>query len=138
MTAAEKTSGTPWRLLAWPAAGGLGLAAVGYFPTSSIAGRTGLAAMLVAQALVIALVYATVVPALRRMSGADLERRFRIALQAGVIRFLVTVFVAAAVGWSAQLDTDVFLVWLAIAYVVMIKIETWILIHWSKRLEGGT
>jgi hypothetical protein len=138
MTAAEKICGAPWRLLALPAAGGLGLVVMGYFPTSSIAGRTGLGAMLAAQAVVVALVYATVVPALRRMVGADVKRRFRIALQAGVIRFLATVLVAAAVGWYAKLNTDVFLVWLAIAYVVMIKIETWVLIHWSKRLEGGT
>jgi hypothetical protein len=137
MTAAEKICGAPWRLLALPAAGGLGLAAMGYFPTSSIAGRTGLGAMLSAQVVVTAVVYATVVPALRRMRGADRERRFRLALQAGVIRFLATVFIATAVGWYAELNTDVFLVWVAIAYVVMIKIETWVLIYWSKRLEGG-
>jgi hypothetical protein len=136
MATADELRRLVGRLFLLPLGGGCLLAMAGYFPTRSLGGQVGVEAMVVAQAVVMAVVYATLVPAMRRMVGADAQGRFRIALKASVIRFLLTVFLASVVAWRGDVDPTAFLVWVGITYVVMIKVETWALIHWSKRLES--
>lgn len=120
---------------AWPLVGCVILAAAGYYPTAVLAGQRGLRAMAVAQVVVLAVVYATLVPAMRRLAMATPERRLQVALSAAVVRFVATVFIAAAVAWRGIVDPAVFLIWVGIAYVVMIKIETLSLIAWMRVLE---
>jgi len=109
---------------------------IGYWPTRSVAGGEGAAAMLAALGLVLAAVYATLLPAMWRMGKAEARRRFQIALGAGVIRFLATTAAAGLIVWRGLDNPAVFLIWVAIAYVLLIGVETWTLISWSQRLES--
>ncbi|MBN2562187.1 MAG: hypothetical protein JXQ75_14785 [Phycisphaerae bacterium] len=138
MPAADDICQVPRRLYLLPLAGWLVLVVVGYLPTRSLGGAGALEAMVAGQAVVVAVVYGTLVPALRRMATAEARVRLRIALKAGGVRFLLTVLIGAVVAWRGFVEPSVFLIWLAIAYVVMIKIEVWTLIRWGKRLESQT
>ena len=135
MTAASGTGRIDGRLLLRPLAGGCGLAMIGYWPTRMSAGGEGAAAMLSAVALVLAVVYATLLPAMWRMGKAEARRRFQIALGAGVVRFLATAAATGLIVWRGLDSPAVFLIWVAIAYVLLIGVETWTLISWTKRLE---
>ena len=126
---------TTYRLLPLPAIAVITLAVVGYLPTRSWVGAGGLEAMLAAQGLVLAVVYATLVPGLRRMAAADKPTRLRIGLTLGVVRLLLTIALAAVMVLRELVDRSTFLIWLAIAYVVLIQVETWALIHWTKTLD---
>lgn len=108
---------------------------IGYWPTRVSAGGEGAAAMLSAVTLVLVVVYATLVPAMWRMGKAEARRRFQIALGAGVIRFLATAAATGLIVWRGLDSPAVFLIWVAIAYVLLIGVETWTLISWTKRLE---
>jgi len=136
MRAAGEMARVARRLLLLPLAAWAVMATVGYVPTQSLGGWSAVKAMIVGQAVVVAIVYATLVPAIRGMAGADAQGRLRVGLRAGAIRLGVTLPVAAAIAWYGSLDAVVFLVWVAIAYVVMIKVETLTLIWWNKRLEN--
>jgi len=120
----------------WPLAGWLILVLLGYWPTQSLTGGRGIEAMLAAQAMVVVVVYVTLIPAMRQMSRADSKTRFQIAFKAIAQRFLLTLLIAAAIAWKGNLDTTAFLIWVSITYVIMIKIETVILIRWSRSFEN--
>lgn len=122
-------------LCLWPAAGWMVLAAVGYLPTRQWGGPGGPGAMIAAQALVVGVVYGTMMPVLRRMATADGPGRLRLGLKVGGIRFLLTAAIGAAVAWRGFTQPAVFLIWLGITYVVMIKIETLALIRWTGKLD---
>lgn len=126
---------TPLGLLWVPLAAWVLIAVIGYRPTRTLAGWSGLAAMFVAQALVMAVVYATMVPTMRRMRGADAAGRVRLALKAGAIRLILTVALAAMVAWFAVVESVAFLVWVGISYVLMVQLETLTLVYWSRHLE---
>ncbi len=119
----------------WPAAAWLVLAAAGYVPTRRWGGPGGVEAMIAAQLLVAAVVYGTMVPALRRMAAVDGPGRLRLGLKVGGIRFLLTAAIGAVIAWCRTVQPAAFLIWLGITYVVMIKIETLALIHWSGKLD---
>jgi hypothetical protein len=131
----DLTPRLPCRLLLLPAAAAIVLAAVGYLPTNSLGGPDGLKAMVTAQATVLAVIYATLVPGLRRMASAAGPTRLRVGLEAGFARFLLTMMLAVVIMWRKCVDGPVFLGWLAITYIVMIKVETWVFICWGKTLD---
>ena len=117
--------------------GAMGL--VGWVPTQRLGGPAAVQAMEAALVMVLVVVYATSLRAWRRMqSSADAPQRFKAAFRAGMERFIATLVLAGAVAWRTKIDARAFLVWVAISYVVMIKIETLILIRWSRRLENQT
>ena len=126
---------TARRLLLLPGAGWAVLAAAGYAPTRSLAGGTGIEAMFTAQALIVAVVYVTLVPTMRQMVSGDAARRFRLALKAGMIRLIITVPLVAITAWRGGVEPAAFLIWAAIAYALMIQLETMTLVYWSRRLE---
>ena len=136
MPMADGAARTSRRLTILPLAVWLLLVVIGYFPTQSLGGRRGVEAMIIAQAVVVGIVYVTLIPAMRQMVIAERAQRFQIALKAGAIRFILTLLVVVVVAWGGTLNKTVFLMWVAIAYIVMIKVETLSLIHWSKRLES--
>lgn len=136
MTAAGDRARPPGRLWLMPLAGWLLTAAAGYYPTRSLGGRNGLEAMFAAQALVVAIVYVTLLPAMRKMVGASPAEKLRVALKAGTIRLLVTLPVIAAVAWRGVFEPAAFLIWVAITYVVLIQVETLTLVYWNRRLEN--
>jgi len=124
----------PWisgPLVAW-----ILLAVVGYMPTRTLGGDGAVRAMLTAQAAVVVVVYGTLAWAMVRMSQAGPSNRYLIAMKAGSIRFVLTLIIGAIIGWRGGIDRTVFLVWVAVAYVVMIMVETLTLISWSRRLES--
>src|SRR5688572_17636477 len=123
-----------WRLMLWPVTAWLLLLLIGFWPTQALAGNAGVRAMFVAQAAVVLIVYGTLVPALKRMQGASPRAAFQIAFKASGVRFLLTLLVAVAIGWKAQ-GASVSLVWLAIAYAVMIQVETMVFLRWMKSNE---
>ncbi|MFH1419783.1 MAG: hypothetical protein ABII12_16035 [Planctomycetota bacterium] len=138
MPAAEDMRRTARRIYCWPLAGWLALMLVGYLPTRWKAGPGGLEAMLVGQAVVVAVVCGTLYPTMRRMVKSDAKRRLQMGLAAGVVRLLVTAAIAAVVLWSDVVDPAVFLLWVGIAYIVMIGVETQAIIKWGKELGSQT
>lgn len=125
-----------WKVGILPLVCCLILAAIGYLPTQSYGDSDATRAMLIAQFMVVLIVYASLFPAMRRMIEADANRRFLIALKAGVIRLILTVPVAAIIALRVELNTTVFLIWVAITYVVLIKAETIALVLWSRHLDN--
>ncbi len=120
----------------WPLAASVFLLVVGYFPTKALAGSGGVAAMLAAQAMVLAVVYATLLPAMSKMVRAEPRHRFQVALAAAGVRFFVTLVLAVLMAWLSGLAPAPLLVWIGIAYVVMIQVETIALVRWMKKLEN--
>lgn len=112
------------------------MVSVGYWPTRSVAGAGGVYAMLAAQAMVVIIVYATLVPAMRRMAIADAPGRLQAALKAGTVRLILTLVATGVIVWRAGIDRATFLIWTAIAYVVMVNVETLVLVYWNKRIEN--
>lgn len=123
------------RLALIPLAASLILAALGFVPTQRLAGEGGTRALWLALALVTVIVYATLLPAMRMMRSRPAAGRFNVALGASVARMFLTVPLAALLAWQRVAEPRPFLVWVAIGYVVMIKVETLTLIRWSKELE---
>ena len=136
MPGTREQSPIGWKVGLLPLACCVLLAAIGYLPTQSFGDSGATRAMFVAQFLVVLIVYASFFPAMRRMVEADANRRFLIALKAGMIRLFVTVPAAAIIALQAELDTSVFLIWVAITYVVLIKAETIALVLWSRHLDN--
>ena len=128
----------PWRLRLLPVGGSAALVLLGVYPTLRLSGEDGVRAMLAAQVIVIAVTYATMRMAMRRMRSQPVQRRFQIALAAGVARLFATVAIAAAVAVAGRLRLDAFMIWIVISYVIMIKIETVILVRWSSLLERNS
>jgi hypothetical protein len=114
------------------------LALSGYWPTRVYCGPRGIQGMLAAQVLVVVVVYVTLVPAIARMATADAPGRLKIGFKAAFARFLFTLALAGLVVWRGDVERQVFLVWVAIAYVVMIKCETFVLVRWAKMLERAS
>ncbi len=94
--------------------------------------------MFAAQGLVLGVVYVTMAGTVRRVTEAPAEQRLPLALRAGVIRFLLTLLVAAVIAWRAGLAQTPFLVWVAISYVVIINAETILLVRWMGTLGKGS
>jgi len=124
-----------WRLQIWPLIAALILAAGGYWPTYRLAGPTGSFAMLTAIVLTVAVVYLTLWLTMRPMALAAPAKRLGLALKAGVVRFLVTLPAAVVIARKGGVEPRSFLIWVAIAYIVMIKVETFVLIRWVAAIE---
>lgn len=91
--------------------------------------------MIAAQAVVAAVVYGTMVPVVRGMATTDGPGRLRLGLLAAGIRFLLTAAIGAVIAWRGLVQPAVFLIWLGISYLVLIKIETLTLIYWAGKLD---
>ena len=123
------------RLYILPVAVWILILAAGYFPTQLIAGWCGIQAMIIAQLAVVGIVYVTIIPAMRKMVNAKKSRQFEIALKAGLVRFFLALLVIVVILWSGSVETTVFVIWAAIAYLIMIKIETVMLIKWEALID---
>ena len=93
--------------------------------------------MLLAQGIVAGIALLTLAACMKRMIGREPQARFQMVLLVGVIRLFVTVPVACLVAYQYRAAAVVFLLWVAITYLVMIMVETLALIHWNKQLEIG-
>lgn len=122
-------------LLALPGIAWGALIVVGFYPTHRAGGSAGIQAMLAAQLVVLATTYPTMFIAMRRMTRQQPAARFQSALAASVARLFATGCVGAAVALTGRVRIPEFLVWVAITYVSMILIETYVLVLWSRRLD---
>ena len=91
--------------------------------------------MLAGQGLVLLVVCATLAAAIRRIENLPSQKRLAAALRVGVIRFLITLVAAILVVLRAVLNARVFLVWVAITYVVIMNLESILLARWMGTLE---
>ena len=114
----------------------MALAAIGWWPTRRIAGDESVRSMLWAIGLVALIVIVSLRITARRMDGAEAAGRFRIMLAAGLMRMVAIVPLAFGIAWVGDVNVGAFLIWVAIAYIVLIKVETLVLLGWSRRLEN--
>lgn len=121
----------PW-LLCLPGMATVVLAAAGCYPTWRIGGRAGVEGMLAGQLLVLLVVYATLLPALWRMVPDEVAGRLHAGLKVGLIRLALTVGAMVVIAWRRWAEPKMFLTWVAIAYVVMAKLETVVLLRWNR------
>ncbi len=136
MASAESRKRVALRLFLLPLAGWAVMVAGGYYPTRALAGPDGLRAMVWAQLLVAGVVFATLLPAMRSMVGKSAVEGFKIAMLAGVVRFLATACLLVAVAWAGRVCAAPFLVWGGIAYLVMVLLEAVALARWLRYLES--
>ena len=122
-----------WLILA-PCAAAVVLVVAGAWPTYLWGGTGALIAMCVAVAVVTAIAGVTGAVAVRRMAGAEPAARLTAGLRMGLQRFVLTLG-AAALPWIAAVEIRSYLVWLAIAYLVLSKLETLVLVGWMRTLE---
>ncbi len=123
------------RLLILPALAGAACMVIGYGPTRSMSGVPGLRAMATAVGLVVAIVYLTLLPAMRRMVGVPITTRFQIALMTSMKRFFFTLAAGVAMAMYGDVALTAFAMWLGGTYAALIMVETWILVRWSRALE---
>lgn len=125
-----------FEVLVTPVALSVLMCGLGWQFTHERSGRGGLQAMLLAQVLLLTVVYATLLPKLPRMTrAADLER-LKLAFKAAGQRFVLTLLVAGAIAWRWPAQREVFLVWIAVGYVVFTLAETVALVRWMKKTES--
>lgn len=131
-----KRTRTARKLLALPVLGWLLLAAGGYYPTRSLAGDDGLQAMIVAQTLVVAVVLATLLLAMKRMVGKPPLDRFKAAMSAAAVRFLATGGLLIVIAVRGHVHVFAFLLWGAVSYLAMVLLEAIALARWFRYLES--
>lgn len=132
-----QTSRNPLNL--WlPLAAAAVLLAVGYYPTRWCCGEAGIRAMAAAVCIVVGVVYATLLVIVRRLARGDPAARLKASLKAAAVRMVLTIVVAGLVAWKAWVKPGPFLVWLAISYVLLIKIETLMLLRRTRPNEKRT
>ncbi|MBI4580819.1 MAG: hypothetical protein HY718_14015 [Planctomycetes bacterium] len=118
-----------------PLVASLLLVIIGWWPTQARGGPPAIEAMLLAQAVLLGVVYATVLPALRRMLSAGPTERLKLALRAAAQRFVLTLAAAGGAAAAGWVDRQAFLVWIGIGYVVLILAETAALVRWMRCSE---
>jgi hypothetical protein len=112
------------------------LMGVGYYPTRRIAGQEGVIAMLVAQALVFIVVMATVLPKIGVFANAKPSSRLKLALKMAAQRMCLAMALGAVIVWRGIVEVDVFLIWMALAYLILVQVETFALYRWMKGLDS--
>jgi hypothetical protein len=118
-----------------PLAAAAALSAVGYYPTRHLCSDAGTKAMAAAILVVAGSVCVTLAAALRRLATSDPAARMKASLKAAVVRMMLTIGVAGLVAWKAWVEPAPFLVWVAISYVLLIKVETLVLLRQARHHE---
>lgn len=113
---------------------GLVLAAAGYFPTRNLAGTAGVAAMLTGICVAVVSAAAGMTPPILAMHASAIERQKSLMMGMG-LRFLVTLLLTVATVFSGFLPQTPLVVWIAIAYLVLLLVDTWALVGLLKRME---
>lgn len=106
----------------WVLGASLGMMALGYLPTRSAAGQSGLAAMVGA---IVVTALASVVGGLpvyrSRRSGRPSPQTVLVSM---LLRLVVVALLAAAAVLGLNLAVAPFLVWLALAYLLLLVLDT--------------
>ncbi len=113
---------------------GLVLAAIGYLPTRNLAGTSGVAAMLTGICVGLVSAAAGMVPPILSLHASAIERQKSSMIGAG-LRFLVTILLTVATVFSGFLPRTPLVLWIAIAYLVLLLVDTWALVGLLKRTE---
>lgn len=122
------------RLLGLALVTGLVLAAIGYLPTRNLVGTSGVAAMLTGICVGLVSAAAGMVPPILSLNSVAIERQKSLMVGAGV-RFLVTLLLTVSTVFSGFLPRTPLVVWIAIAYLVLLLVDTWAMVGLLKRIE---
>lgn len=130
---AEERSKNP-ALLVWvPPVMSLLMLVVGWRRTEAWGGRPAVEAMILAQILLLAVVYVSILPIFRQLAQADPLNRLKLTMRAGGIRFLLTLAGVAVILGGGWAERRPFLLWIGIGYVVMTLAETLALARWLRK-----
>ncbi|HOA75459.1 MAG TPA: hypothetical protein PL151_05160 [Phycisphaerae bacterium] len=136
MTADERRRRRAWmEVLVAPLVAVGFLCLCGWKPTQAGGGHGAMEAMFLALSALLAVLYATLLPIMRRMVHAGSLDRLRLAFRAAGQRFILTLLIAGTIAWLDRVDRRVFLVWIAIGYVVLSLVETIALVRWMRKTE---
>ena len=139
MTAASDSNGmSPGaamaRLMGLALVTSLALGAIGYLPTRNLAGTPGLAAMLTGICVALVSAAAGMTPTILAMHASAIERQKSLMMGMG-LRFLVILMLTVATVFSGFLPRTPLVVWIVIAYLVLLLVDTWAMVGLLKRLE---
>lgn len=125
------------RLMGLALVTGLVLAAIGYLPTRNLAGAPGVAAMLTGICVVLVSAAAGLAPPILSLNAPAIERQKSLMVGAAV-RFLVTLLLTVSTVFSGFLPRTPLVVWIAIAYLVLLLVDTWAMVALLKRTEKAS
>ena len=110
------------------------IAGAGYFPTVKLAGSGHIAAMIAGCTVSWIASCAGAVPLARALSGASSETATAI-LASTTIRFFVVLALVAPLTLSGWFDRVVFVVWVAISYLLLLAVDTCYVVRLMKRVS---
>lgn len=120
------------RFVAQTAGLGVGLALVGYLPTVRLAGRDAVGGMAAGIAVSLIGSWAGALPvALSRAKGPS--GAGSLVLAGMLVRFVVVLGLALSIALSGQVDRAPFLIWVGLAYLILLVADT----HYALRV-GST
>ena len=110
--------------------------AIGWQTTQTRGGRRVVEAMILAQGVLLLVVYSSLLPILRKLATADGNTRLKLAMRAGVQRFLMTLVAVGIIIARDWAERRPFLIWIGIGYIVMTLAETIALSRWLQHTEN--
>lgn len=111
------------------------MATLGYAPTLSLGGSRSIHAMLAAQAIVVTILYLSlIVSGIPTAIDSERKRLHRV-MKAMAVRFFVTLAVAAYVVWWFKIEPAAFLIWIGLTYFVLVQVETWAMVTKRRSTE---
>jgi len=113
------------------------LIAVGYWPTTHIVGRQGVAALIVGVLIALVGGWAAYGPVLASLRKPGPERVNAILLST-VLRFVVTLGLATAAALSGYFPSKPLILWVAIAQLIVLAVDTVGLVRLVKHGPGGS
>jgi hypothetical protein len=124
MTEARSPAAGYLRFLVWATVVTAAVALLGYLPTQRLGGEGAIPAMLAGCAVGLLAALAGGVPvALGRRAGPAAAHQTMMLAMA--VRFVAALALGLAVALSGQFAVRPLLVWIAIAYVVLLVVDTW-------------
>ncbi len=115
---------------------GLIAVTIGYAPTRNAAGQAGVVAMLVGVGIALLGALAGLTPAILAMSH-DGPARLLGALQGMALRMLVTLALGGAAAASGVFVVKPLLIWIGLAYLLFLTVDTIVLARLSNRRRRG-
>ena len=110
------------------------IAGTGYYPTMKLAGDDHISAMIAGCTMSWIASCAGAVPLARALSGPSSETATAI-LASTTIRFFVVLALVAPLTLSGWFDRVVFIVWVAISYLLLLAVDTCYVVRLMKRVS---
>ncbi|MGE0479169.1 MAG: hypothetical protein AB7Q17_01735 [Phycisphaerae bacterium] len=110
------------------------LALLGYFPTTALAGASGPVGMLTGIAISLVAALAGLAPPILALNHPA-PQRVSAMFQGIVVRFGVVILLTAAVVLGGRLERGPVLVWMALAYLVLMFVDSLALVRLVQRMD---